>query len=58
MIYDDDDNDESYSIRHWADVPPGAVCFGHHRGVDYGPGHNNLIPFGIVTGKKLVNQVK
>ena len=34
-----DDNDESYSIRHWTDVPPGEVCFGHHRGVDSGPGH-------------------
>ena len=40
------DNDDSYrySIRHyWTDVPPGEVCFGHHRGVDSSPGHNNLI---------------
>ena len=22
---------------------PGEVCFGHHRWVDSGPGHNNLI---------------
>ena len=38
----------SQGIRHWtdSDVPPGRgteVCFGHHRGVDYGPGHYNLI---------------
>ena len=25
QIYDDDD--DSYSIRHWTDVPPGQVCF-------------------------------
>ena len=37
------DNDESYSIRHWADVSPGEVCFGHHRGVDFGPaGHERV----------------
>ena len=31
------------SVIGQADVPPGEVCFGHHRGVDSGPGHNNLI---------------
>ena len=37
------DDDESYSIRHWADAP-GKMCFGHHRGVDYCPaGHINII---------------
>ena len=38
-----DDDDDSYSIRHWTDVSPGEVCFSYHRGDDYGPSHNNLI---------------
>ena len=35
--------DESYSsIHRWRTFYAGEVCFGHHRGVDYGPGHNHL----------------
>ena len=46
------DDDESYSIRHWTDVPPGEVCSvaaSHfHRGVD-------LI---IKRRKKIVNSME